>query len=137
MIFLPALQEDRQKVFKPSAPCIPTILSEKPLLSSKKLFYDAFLITHRMEDFSVPYHFSFFQICHAESFFLLRIRRPESYFQFGDFVSGFIYTHLKNKKKNIMLKNRMSGMGFEPMNFEVSNLKFDALDRSANLTVSD
>ncbi len=31
----------------------------------------------------------------------------------------------------------MSGMGFEPMNFEVSNLKFDALDRSANLTVCD
>ncbi len=29
----------------------------------------------------------------------------------------------------------MSGMGFEPMNFEVSNLKFDALDHSANLTL--
>ena len=28
----------------------------------------------------------------------------------------------------------MLGMGFEPMNFAVSNLKFDALDRSANLT---
>ena len=25
-------------------------------------------------------------------------------------------------------------MGFEPMNFVVSNLEFDALDRSANLT---
>ncbi len=28
----------------------------------------------------------------------------------------------------------MLGMGFEPMNFVVSNLEFDALDRSANLT---
>ena len=32
------------------------------------------------------------------------------------------------------LKIFMLGMGFEPMNFVVSNLEFDALDRSANLT---
>jgi hypothetical protein len=76
-----------------SAPCIPTILSEKLLSRSKKLFYDAFSIMHRMEDFSVPYHFSLFMICHAESSFLehfcfraldhlllvLRIRHPDSF----------------------------------------------------------
>ena len=79
----------------------------------------------------MPYHFSLFMICHAESSFLehfcfraldhlllvLRIRHPDSFIM-----------------ELFDLKIFMLGMGFEPMNFVVSNLEFDALDRSANLT---
>ena len=37
--------------------------------------------------------------------------------------------------KKLVSKNNLPGMGFEPMNLKVSNLKFDALDHSANLTI--